>query len=217
MYCVFMFVHRSNIMLRRCIIKSDFSSFVPEYSSPTETDILNVKAFCNYSQHMLVLTGAGISTESGIPDYRSKGVGLYETSSRRPITYQEFRNSAERRKRYWLRNYIGWPKFSNIKPNITHITLTAMEKLQKLTCIITQNVDRLHSKAGSKCIIELHGSSFIVICMDCKYSVDRHIFQKALDELNPDVRITTFNVQPDGDVNISQVRNISLFPFCPQI
>lgn len=103
------------------------------------------------------MTGAGISTESGIPDYRSEGVGLYARSDRRPIQHAEFVRSATARQRYWARNFVGWPQFSSHQPNTAHLVLRHWEKLGKLHWLVTQNVDALHTKAGSQRMTELHG------------------------------------------------------------
>ena len=111
------------------------------------------------SRHLFVITGAGISTESGIRDYRSEDVGLYAISDTRPIQYTDFLKSAANRKRYWARNYVGWPEFSTREPNVGHFALAELEQLGKLHWLVTQNVDALHTKAGSQRLSELHGCS----------------------------------------------------------
>ena len=108
---------------------------------------------------LFVLTGAGISTESGVRDYRSKGVGLYAISDSRPMDYREFLRSAENRQRYWARNYVGWPMFSSFEPNANHFALAKLEQLGRIHWLVTQNVDALHTKAGSRRLTELHGCS----------------------------------------------------------
>lgn len=109
--------------------------------------------------HWTCISGAGISTESGIPDYRSEGVGLYARSTNRPIQYQDFVKYADIRQRYWARNYVGWPKFGYFQPNSSHRTLALWEKMGKVYWLVTQNVDALHYKAGSQRVTELHGSA----------------------------------------------------------
>ena len=109
------------------------------------------------SRRLFVITGAGISTESGIRDYRSEDVGLYAISESRPIQYADFLNSAANRKRYWARNYVGWDEFSTREPNRGHFALAELEKIGKIHWLVTQNVDALHTKAGSQRISELHG------------------------------------------------------------
>uniref|UniRef100_A0A8W7PQ41 Deacetylase sirtuin-type domain-containing protein n=2 Tax=gambiae species complex TaxID=44542 RepID=A0A8W7PQ41_ANOCL len=134
--------------------------FVPAHEPAHESDCRRLEKFLEDKPHILVLTGAGISTESGIPDYRSEGVGLYARSNHKPIQHGDFVKSEATRKRYWARNYVGWPRFSSIAPNVTHYTLARLEREGRISGIVTQNVDRLHGKAGSKQVIELHGSGF---------------------------------------------------------
>lgn len=110
------------------------------------------------------MTGAGISTESGIPDYRSEGVGLYARTDRRPIQHAEFIRSTTARQRYWARNFVGWPQFSSHQPNKAHLVLRDWEKLGKLHWLVTQNVDALHTKAGSQRMTELHGCTHRYSC-----------------------------------------------------
>lgn len=155
----------------------------------------------------LFKTGAGISTESGIPDYRSADVGLYARSKNRPVIYQQFINNPEIRIRYWARNFVGWPKFSSMLPNYAHTFLKKLEDKKKILHIITQNVDNLHTKAGSKNVLELHGTSYVVHCLNCDYRISRHQFQDVLSSLNPQVSITElYNIRPDGDVELTPVR-----------
>lgn len=115
--------------------------------------------FIVQNKNVLVITGAGVSTESGIRDYRSEGVGLYHISTQRPMDYREFLRSEKGRQRYWARNYVGWKEFSSRQPNSNHYALASLEKLGLLHGLVTQNVDALHSKAGSTKMTELHGCS----------------------------------------------------------
>ena len=134
--------------------------FVPENNSQIDTNlILKLQDFIQSKQRIFVVTGAGISTESGIRDYRSEGVGLYAVSTSRPVQHQDFVKSSTNRKKYWARNYTGWPIFSSHQPNNGHYAISMLEKAGKLHWTVTQNVDSLHSKAGSKKLTELHGSS----------------------------------------------------------
>ncbi|XP_076643981.1 NAD-dependent protein deacylase Sirt4 isoform X2 [Halictus rubicundus] len=153
---------------------------------------------------MCILTGAGISTESGMPDYRSENVGLYARSNRKPVLYKDFCASDDIRKRYWARNYIGWPRFSSLQPNETHKVLKKLEDAQKVRSIVTQNVDNLHGKAGSRRVIELHGTAFRVMCLKCDHKICRYYLQEILDSLNPNMTATSQMIRPDGDVDISQ-------------
>jgi NAD-dependent deacetylase sirtuin 4 len=106
--------------------------FVPQCSDASEEQIAQLSDFVSHSKKLFVVTGAGISTESGIPDYRSEGVGLYATSKNRPVQYTEFLKNATSRQRYWARNYVGWPRFSSFQPNESHKILSRWERERKL-------------------------------------------------------------------------------------
>ncbi|XP_023209352.1 NAD-dependent protein lipoamidase sirtuin-4, mitochondrial-like [Centruroides sculpturatus] len=176
--------------------------FVPRHSPVTEHDVDRLQEFLDVHKPILVLTGAGISTESGIPDYRSENTGLYSRSTSRPVIYKDFMSSEAVRKRYWARNYVGWPRFSSFQPNTTHFVLTKWKKNGSIHWIITQNVDRLHHKAGSEHVIELHGTSHQVKCTNCGHSFSRFTFQDVLSSLNNVLSFETVEVRPDGDVEL---------------
>jgi len=129
----------------------------------------------------VALVGAGCSTESGIPDYRGPRGRL---RSRRPMLYKEFVGSPDGRARYWSRSAVGWPAFSAARPNAAHVALAEMERAGLLAGVITQNVDGLHHAAGSREVIELHGSLGRVRCLDCGESQSRKTFQDVLLSLN---------------------------------
>ncbi|CAK1590435.1 unnamed protein product [Parnassius mnemosyne] len=192
-------------------------AFVPSFKPPDEKDFKAIKDFITRHQNILILTGAGISTESGIPDYRSEEVGLYARSNHKPVQYQEFIKYPRVRQRYWARNFVGWPKFSAVKPNATHYAVRQLEKAQKVTAIVTQNVDRLHHKAGSENVIELHGTGYIVKCLQCSYEVKRSELQKKMMDENPDMESTFTMIRPDGDVDLSeeQIKKFKV-PLCPK-
>ena len=137
------------------------TKFVPKSGAvqASEEDIWRLSEFVTKSKRLFVLTGAGVSTESGIRDYRSEGIGLYEVSNQRPIRHDDFLKKSHRRHRYWARNFAGWPIFSSKEPNKTHFALAEMEERGKSHWLVTQNVDGLHSKAGSVNVTELHGTS----------------------------------------------------------
>ncbi|XP_076624121.1 NAD-dependent protein deacylase Sirt4 [Colletes latitarsis] len=177
--------------------------FVPKCKQAKDAELLKLKEFINNHNDICILTGAGISTESGLPDYRSESVGLYAKSSRRPVLYKDFCKSDVIRRRYWARNYVGWPRFSSIKPNNTHKVLKTLEDANKIKCIVTQNVDNLHAKAGSRRVIELHGTAFRVMCLNCDRRICRHLFQDSLDKLNPNIIASSQMIRPDGDVDLS--------------
>lgn len=153
-------------------VKEDFT---------TEVELL--KSFVTSRKNLVAITGAGLSTESGLPDYRSPN-GSY-SKGHKPVTIQEFSASELSRKRFWARSFEGWMMFSNASPNRGHFALSALEQLGTLKTIITQNVDGLHQKAGSKNVIELHGSLHTVRCIDCRTVHDRVEFQTQLARLNP--------------------------------
>ncbi|CAD0204466.1 unnamed protein product [Chrysodeixis includens] len=190
--------------------------FVPKHKPPNEEDFQILKDFLDNSKHMLILTGAGISTESGIPDYRSEEVGLYARSNHKPIQYQEFVKYPKVRQRYWARNFIGWPRFSAVQPNVTHLAIRELEKAGKVTSIVTQNVDRLHHKAGSRDVIELHGTGYIVKCLKCPYEISREDLQAELLRNNPDMQSSFTMIRPDGDVELPR-EQVDRFrtPLCP--
>nr|XP_003703678.1 PREDICTED: NAD-dependent protein deacetylase Sirt4 [Megachile rotundata] len=198
--------HKFVNKIKTLLSKSSLSdlTFVPKCETVKDSDILKLKEFIDSHNEICILTGAGVSTESGIPDYRSEGVGLYARSSRRPILYQDFCNSAVLRRRYWARNYVGWPRFSSVKPNVTHEILKKLEDRKKIRCIVTQNVDNLHTKAGSRRVIELHGTAFKVMCLKCDQRICRYHLQDILDRLNPNMTASAQMIRPDGDVDLSQ-------------
>lgn len=181
-------------------------SFIPKHSPAKEEDVDRLNQLLVASKNIVILTGAGISTESGIPDYRSEGVGLYARSTNRPVQFRDFLKSEAVRKRYWTRNFVGWPRFSSFQPNSTHLSITKLSnEMGIVKRVITQNVDSLHSKAGTKNVIELHGTAFRVVCLDCNFSIERHAFQTLLAHLNPGMKIIDQMIRPDGDVELDQV------------
>ena len=148
------------------------------------------------SGRVLVLTGAGLSTESGIPDYRGP-TGLARRAQ--PMTYQAFTASAAARRRYWARSYLGWRHIAGAVPNDGHRAVAEMSRRGLLTGIITQNVDGLHQAAGAFGVTELHGSLHRVNCLACGQRTPRTELDRRLEAANPgwDARLATLN--PDGD------------------
>jgi NAD-dependent SIR2 family protein deacetylase len=148
-----------------------------------------------------VLTGAGISTESGIPDYRGPG-----TAQRRhtPMTYQEFVGSREARQRYWARSHVGWRVVAGARPNAGHRAVAELERRGLLNGIITQNVDGLHQAGGAREIVELHGNLDNVVCLQCHDAIGREEHDARLSAANPHWHATGDTVNPDGDVDLSQ-------------
>jgi len=147
-------------------------------------------------RRFLVLTGAGISTSSGIPDYRdSEGV----RRGKEPMMYQEFLATAQARRRYWARAMLGWPRVRIAQPNPAHRALATLQQRQRISGLITQNVDTLHDQAGSHDVIELHGSLHRVLCLDCQQRSPRDVIQQRMEHENPYRAGVDAGQAPDGD------------------
>jgi len=200
-----------------CSRKCSNLAFVPKHRETRNEDIEKLSEFLLNKKNVLLITGAGISTESGIPDYRSEGVGLYATSTKRPTQHKIFMERPLARQSYWARNFIGWPRWSNFLPNESHRTLAKWEDTGKISQLVTQNVDQLHYKAGSRNVTELHGTNSIVTCMSCSYYVPRMQFQLKLSEQNPTMIPRVADIRPDGDVELTEeeVRHFKV-PSCPK-
>ncbi|MFF8815403.1 NAD-dependent protein deacetylase [Streptomyces pactum] len=160
---------------------------------------------------VLVLSGAGISTESGIPDYRGEGGSL---SRHTPMTYQEFTSSARARRRYWARSHLGWRAFHRARPNAGHRAVAAFGRHGLLTGTITQNVDGLHQAAGSQGVVELHGSLDRVVCLSCGASTARRDLARRLEEANAGFDPVPAGINPDGDADLTdeQVGDFHVVP-----
>jgi NAD+-dependent protein deacetylase sirtuin 4 len=156
-------------------------------------------------KRVAVLTGAGCSTESGIPDYRGPGT---RDRARNPIQHRAFVSDPIARARYWARSAVGWSRFRNVEPNAAHRALASME----LTGLITQNVDRLHHRAGSRDVIELHGALAEVRCLACESREDRDALQARILELNPGFVVSDAELAPDGDSELDAVQNFRVPP-----
>jgi NAD+-dependent protein deacetylase sirtuin 4 len=150
-------------------------------------------------RNIAVLTGAGCSTESGIPDYRGPGT---RARARRPMQHREFLSSEDGRRRYWARAAIGWKRFASVKPNAAHHAIAELEARGHVCGVITQNVDGLHDAAGSRNVIELHGALREVRCLDCNVRERRESVQERIFALNPHFEPTA-PVGPDGDADLS--------------
>lgn len=149
----------------------------------------------------VVLAGAGCSTESGIPDYRGPEGRL---RTRTPVQYGDFVRSAETRRRYWARSTIGWGRMRAAAPNPTHHALADLEGAGLVAGLITQNVDGLHHRAGSRAVIELHGSLASVVCLDCRARLTRAEMQHRLELSNPGWvdGVGRIESAPDGDADL---------------
>ena len=178
--------------------------FVPPHHSLTKIDVLRLECFLAKSQRLFVLTGAGVSTESGIKDYRSERVGLFATTDQRPTNYSEFLRSAAVRQRYWARNATAWPVFSRFQPNNSHKCLATLEHMGRLHWLVTQNVDNLHHKAGSRRLTELHGTVFAVVCLNCQLMSSRDEVQDQIHSENPGWSAKPEGFAPDADVFVAE-------------
>jgi NAD-dependent SIR2 family protein deacetylase len=155
---------------------------------------------------LVVLTGAGLSTDSGIPDYRGPG-----SSARAPMTYQEFVAGPDARQRYWARSHLGWGRMRHAEPNDGHRALAALDP----ELLITQNVDGLHEAAGSRRLVALHGRIADVVCLGCRETSSRAALHERLAALNPDFaeRHAAAEVRPDGDVDLEETVGFAV-PSC---
>jgi len=153
-------------------------------------------------RRIVALTGAGCSTESGIPDYRGGG----RTGPRNPIQHDAFMKKADVRRRYWARATLGWVRFSGAEPNDAHRALAALERAGRVAGVITQNVDRLHQRAGSRRVVELHGALAEVICLRCGRDEPRQEVQARMVDANPGWLETAPEIHPDGDAELDAER-----------
>lgn len=182
------------------------SRVVTEIASPTPPE----QALADVSRQLrngnvMVLTGAGVSTESGVPDYRGPKGSL---SRHRPMTYQEFLHDPDASHRYWARAFVGWRVMQAARPNRTHYALVELERAGLLTGVVTQNVDGLHEEAGQRNLIALHGDMQHVVCLSCGYEEERGDYDARAAAANPGFVerwvVDKADVNPDGDVALSQ-------------
>jgi len=149
---------------------------------------------------VVVLSGAGLSTESGIPDYRGASGALRRHT---PMTYDDFAGSAEARRRYWARSHLGWRTMAGAEPNVGHRAVAALRASGHVAGVITQNVDGLHQRAGTAPeVVDLHGSLDRVICLGCGDLSARTELERRLTEANPVFVGVADRVNPDGDVEL---------------
>ncbi|WP_416071646.1 NAD-dependent protein deacetylase [Streptomyces sp. ID01-9D] len=160
---------------------------------------------------VLVLSGAGISTESGIPDYRGEGGSL---SRHTPMTYQDFTADAGARRRYWARSHLGWRTFGRARPNAGHRAVAAFGRHGLLSGVITQNVDGLHQAAGSEGVVDLHGRLDRVVCLSCGTLSPRRELARRLEEANEGFAPVAAAINPDGDADLTdeQVGDFRVVP-----
>lgn len=171
----------------------------PLVSHSSEEAAEALSAFVRRHPRLFVLTGAGVSTDSGIPDYRD-GEGAWKR--KQPVQHSAFMTVETVRQRYWGRSLIGWPVIRNAQPNPAHFRVAELEQRFGTPMVVTQNVDRLHQRAGSRNVIDLHGRADEVICMSCGYRCDRDEVHGWCGDLNPGFRHFTADAAPDGDADL---------------
>jgi len=176
-------------------------------------DVAELDKFFADHRKVVVITGAGISASSGIPTYRDHK-GIWRHSE--PIKHQEFITEQRQRKRYWARSLRGWPAVRDARPNAAHLALAKLERQGKISLLITQNVDRLHQRAGSNAVVDLHGRLDQVRCLQCNASFAREHIQQRLLQANPGIaeaaarpiaaRPIAARTKPDGDADVADGR-----------
>jgi NAD-dependent SIR2 family protein deacetylase len=164
-------------------------------------------------RRVAVLTGAGLSTDSGIPDYRGP-----DSPPSNPMTIRQFTSDPAFRQRYWARNHVGWRHMDKTAPNAGHRALAALERAGIVTGVVTQNVDLLHTKAGSRTVVNLHGSYAQVICLDCAHAMTRAHLASLLEAANPgfDADTDGLSVAPDADAVVADTSSFRVVdcPWC---
>ncbi|MBY4945584.1 NAD-dependent protein deacetylase [Cupriavidus respiraculi] len=175
-------------------------------STPPDTIRLDaslerLQALVRQHPRLLVLTGAGISTDSGIPGYRDAD-GQWRGN--KPIQYKDFVSSHATRQRYWARSMAGWPLMSRAQPNAAHLAVAGLQRAGQVEGLVTQNVDGLHQRAGSTDVIELHGSIGSVVCLECRRRYPRADIQARLERDNPGFIGGTAAPAADGDAHVER-------------
>lgn len=165
-------------------------------------------------RRVAVLTGAGLSTDSGIPDYRGP-----DSPPSNPMTIRQFTSDPIFRRRYWARNHVGWRHMDQRMPNAGHRALATLERTGVVSGLITQNVDLLHTKAGSRAVVDLHGTYVRVVCLDCGHTMSRAVLAELLEAANPGflerVRaVGSIGVAPDADAEVGDTTNFRIVD-CP--
>ena len=162
------------------------------------------------SRRFTTLTGAGVSTDSGIPDYRGPGAPV-----RTPMTYQEFVSGPAAQRRYWARSFVGWSRMGHAQPNASHHALARLAAVDRTPLLITQNVDGLHERAGTPTVCALHGRIADVVCLSCRHRSSRAALQERMALLNPGFATAhgAATTRPDGDVELESTDDFEV-PAC---
>lgn len=180
--------------------------------APVEEAAIDALSAALRGRQVAVLTGAGMSTESGIPDYRGEGT---RARARNPVQYRAFVDDPGARRRYWARATLGWPSFRARSDNAAHRALATLERADAVVPLMTQNVDRLHQKAGSREVIELHGALAEVVCLSCQTPFSRDQVHGWMLELNPGFAPAPAETAPDGDVELEDTEGF-VVASCPR-
>lgn len=159
------------------------------------------------ASRIVALTGAGCSTDSGIPDYRDD-TGAWKRKP--PIDFKDFVSREDARRRYWARSRVGWPTFAAAVPNQAHVALARLERAGRLHHLVTQNVDGLHQRAGAERVIDLHGRLDTVECLSCRATEPRQAYQSRLADANPAPETSLHAIAPDGDADLA-VKDLTSF------
>lgn len=183
---------------------------LPDQSEARES-VFALGEFLAAHERILVLTGAGCSTRSGIPDYRDLAGGWKHD---RPMSFREFVASPAGRRRYWSRSLRGWPRVRDARPNPAHKALARLEALGRLAAVVSQNVDGLHQKAGSRRVLDLHGRLDTVECLECGATVSREDVQELLLAWNGTDEVSRGAVRPDGDMELAGELEAFRVPDC---
>ena len=184
-----------------------------DISTELQPNFQALRDFGRAHRRLFVLTGAGCSTASGIPDYRDES-GAWKRPA--PVTYQAFMGEVATRQRYWARSLVGWPTISLAKPSAAHVALARLEQSCRIELLVTQNVDGLHNAAGSQRTLDLHGRLDAVRCMGCETRIPRAEHDHALRQSNPAWLDLQARSAPDGDADLEGV-DFTRFvvPTCP--
>ena len=181
-------------------------------SARAASDLQQIAEVVGRCSRVLVISGAGLSTASGISDYRDQA-GVWKRP--RPVQHQAFVQHLHWRQRYWARSQLGYPAFAQAQPNDAHGALVELEQRGQVFAVITQNVDRLHQRAGQQRVLDLHGRLDRVRCLDCGRQLERNVVQDWLQRQNPWLNEARFTPAPDGDADIELDFSRVKIPHCP--